>query len=417
VHRLLLQLAAAAVLALLVAVPGWIWLHRGDPPGAVAELRDGPGPAAGAGAPSGETTGETQAAGWQALRDLAALMDGIEGSAHALDVALGLEKDAPLERELAAHADAVAEALERTMRQPLVAPPIGADAPRFPSELSIAAAALVQRGRDAIEEGEAERGLTDLVGVVALGHAVQAARGADLGVSMRGIQLATVGLRSIETLLPRLSLDREQSRRVTDGLADLRVDPEAWQEMWAVEYDRFEADFLREDARGNVVDAYTYKPNATRVLFTELYASLQENATRHCGELTTPTEREPTDATRRALALLGPNGGGRLLAWSMAPGLIRFEHMRCGFDTRIGMVRAQIALRAFQGERRRLPDTLEELVPEWLAEVPTDHFDGNPLRFDPDRRLVHSIGNDGVDAYGVTNPTDPLREPVANLRF
>jgi hypothetical protein len=419
VPRLLLQLAAATVLALLVAVPGWIWLHLDDPPVALADLHVSPGATA---AGESAATEADVGAGWRALQDMAALMDGIDGKGHALDVALGHEQDAALEQQLGSRADAVAEALERLLREPLAAPAFGLpESGDVMRQLGLATAAVILRARASIEAGRPEAGLEELSTVIALGSAVQEARGANLFVAMTGLDLATRGLRSYEVLLPQVSIDAEQSRRITDALAELHVDPEGWRAMWGVEYvlatQRLDAASGGEHDGATFVDAYTFKPNASRALFSHVYATFQENATRHCGELERPPYHQPADASRQALELLRPNGTGRLLAWVVTPGLARVEHMRCGFDTRLGMVRAQIALRAFQGQHRRLPDRLDELVPAWLAEVPRDHFDGAALRYDPARRILYSVGSDGLDSYGVAHADDPLREPVARLRF
>ena len=54
----------------------------------------------------------------------------------------------------------------------------------------------------------------------------------------------------------------------------------------------------------------------------------------------------------------------------------------------------------------RLPEKLEELVPQFLSELPKDPFDGEPLRF---RRLsagfvIYSVGKDRTDDGGQERP-------------
>ena len=50
----------------------------------------------------------------------------------------------------------------------------------------------------------------------------------------------------------------------------------------------------------------------------------------------------------------------------------------------------------------KLPSALAELVPQYLAAVPTDPFDGKPLRFRPLAKgfVVYSLGEDGDDDGG-----------------
>lgn len=70
---------------------------------------------------------------------------------------------------------------------------------------------------------------------------------------------------------------------------------------------------------------------------------------------------------------------------------------------RFELADAAIAAKRYQMRHGRWPDGLEQLVPEFLPQVPHDPFDGKPLRCvcDGGRCVVYSIGSDGVDGGGV----------------
>jgi hypothetical protein len=68
-----------------------------------------------------------------------------------------------------------------------------------------------------------------------------------------------------------------------------------------------------------------------------------------------------------------------------------------------------LAVERFRRVRGRLPESLTELAPEFIAAIPADPFDGAPLRY---RRLVkgdlvYSIGADGHDDGGRESPKPP----------
>lgn len=67
-----------------------------------------------------------------------------------------------------------------------------------------------------------------------------------------------------------------------------------------------------------------------------------------------------------------------------------------------GLLRAELAARLFTLEKGRRPASLEELVPEYLPEMPIDTYNGQPLRckVDLDRLMIYSVGRDGVDDGG-----------------
>ena len=52
-------------------------------------------------------------------------------------------------------------------------------------------------------------------------------------------------------------------------------------------------------------------------------------------------------------------------------------------------------MRLFSGR-----ETLVTLVPEFLLAVPADPFDGQPFRYAAAKRLIYSVGNNGLDDGG-----------------
>jgi len=60
------------------------------------------------------------------------------------------------------------------------------------------------------------------------------------------------------------------------------------------------------------------------------------------------------------------------------------------------------AAKVYQLERGQLPETLEQLVPEYLAEVPIDPFIGEPFKYvrSDDAVTVYAVGFDLKDDGG-----------------
>lgn len=92
-------------------------------------------------------------------------------------------------------------------------------------------------------------------------------------------------------------------------------------------------------------------------------------------------------------------------------------------QTKSRLVEGAIAVRRYQLKRGKSPATLAELVPEFLAAIPVDPFDGQPIRFRPKEGslnyTVYSVGFNKVDDGGKRQgpsygPDIPLTiEPVA----
>jgi len=68
----------------------------------------------------------------------------------------------------------------------------------------------------------------------------------------------------------------------------------------------------------------------------------------------------------------------------------------------VSATRLLLALRAYATAEGRLPDRLDELVPKYLDTIPTDPFDGKPMQYNPEKKLIYTVGEDLTDSGGTT---------------
>ncbi len=95
-----------------------------------------------------------------------------------------------------------------------------------------------------------------------------------------------------------------------------------------------------------------------------------------------------------------------------ALGLALFEYIsadyesvmktRCHLAVSHAVTQAMLGLKAYKTQHGCLPQTLDDLVPEYLKAVPIDAFDGKPIRYDPAKRILYSVGKDGADDGGLS---------------
>jgi hypothetical protein len=112
------------------------------------------------------------------------------------------------------------------------------------------------------------------------------------------------------------------------------------------------------------------------------------------------------DKDRRRM-VFKPNGLGQMVYENICTrhdsfggtGLRRWEGA-CRNLASAAAIRLTIACKRHERKYGKLPETLEALVPEFIATVPTDPFDGKPMRYSRERRLVWSVGSDGGDNEG-----------------
>lgn len=142
------------------------------------------------------------------------------------------------------------------------------------------------------------------------------------------------------------------------------------------------------------------KPNRSTRRLAEKYRAWIRRAARDPVDRSTPELGfDAEGAWKRALWALD---SGEIL---LAAGLLDTGSTTGRLDTmRVREVLLRWGLALARHERRHgtLPATLSELAAESpeLGAVPVDPFSGNPYRYDPARRVLWSVGEDGVDDGG-----------------
>jgi len=84
----------------------------------------------------------------------------------------------------------------------------------------------------------------------------------------------------------------------------------------------------------------------------------------------------------------------------------------CEENTAVAGTRLLIALKRCQMATGSLPRSLDELVPKYIDQVPLDDFDGKPLRYLPDRKIIYAVGTDLADDGG-----DAQKDVIFEIRF
>ncbi|MCK5306408.1 MAG: hypothetical protein KAJ66_04675 [Candidatus Omnitrophica bacterium] len=92
---------------------------------------------------------------------------------------------------------------------------------------------------------------------------------------------------------------------------------------------------------------------------------------------------------------------GRILVDLLMPGITHVIGVEYKIEARIRLTEIQIALKAHKDNHGQLPNSLDELVPAYFDRVPTDPYDGQPIRYSKKDKIIYCVGenleDDGVD--------------------
>jgi len=124
-----------------------------------------------------------------------------------------------------------------------------------------------------------------------------------------------------------------------------------------------------------------------------------------------------------AADIVSGNAVGHILFRMAIPALLHAEQKPVQFKFDLAATRTLCALRRYADDHDgQLPASLAELIPKYLPAVPSDPYDGQALRYSPEKRRIWSVGENGKDEGGLDAPkpdrsSDFLAEPTIFIKF
>jgi hypothetical protein len=144
---------------------------------------------------------------------------------------------------------------------------------------------------------------------------------------------------------------------------------------------------------------YAYKPNETFNLLAQQSRLILANM-----DLPLNSQMSYPLQTMPWWEFLLPNGPGKALVNAATPRSSSLFFHFLTQETAMGVLETAVAMRGYRAEHGAYPHSLNALVPGYLKVVPTDWFDGQPLRYDPMARRIYSIG------WNQTAPRSPEQQ-------
>jgi hypothetical protein len=269
-----------------------------------------------------------------------------------------------------------------------------------------------------LHNGQDKEAFDRILDHVRLGQQMQNAHGPLIDYLV-GTAVRIMGLSQMQHWTGKTHLTPNQLK---DYVRQLGLNPDeegaAFANTIKAEY-QFQVEMLDAMRQGKITnsDASDYHPHPSRLLplfnFSQtkaLYAEedlkLVQAAPHHFNEA-----KLPDVYSRPSLAgmVLSGNGIGQILYYMTMPAIIPSLATKSKCDTQLQATRTILALRAYQLTHGKLPPDLNALVPEFLDAVPVDDFDGQPMRYSAEKKMVYSVGKNLKDDGGddQSSPTDP----------
>jgi len=243
--------------------------------------------------------------------------------------------------------------------------------------------------------------------VVRFGHRIEESGGGMLHYLV-GSAVKSQGLESLRRFADDTRLPADKLGSITRQIKDFEANQGGLREALKVEYATQAAMF--DGLPGNFITNSSGRPVAAPRFIYSAMRSKAELATQIRLTITAMTncyavgmKAIPTAKTNisKIWLLLRGNAVGTILNEMSLSSREKILARKCRENASLRATRTVLALRAFQMTNGRNPQSLEQLLPDFLEAIALDDFDGKPLRYSPILKVVYSVGDNLTDDGGV----------------
>ncbi len=162
------------------------------------------------------------------------------------------------------------------------------------------------------------------------------------------------------------------------------------------------SDVLTVSPRKMLRMPYSFKPNETRKMLADDCRRSMANLKRPSNEFEY-SKFAPAYCNIAGVSIYrGRNWVGRHLCYVVMPACERCVIKMRRSNVSIVGTQLLIALRCYKIDNNDLPETLEEIVPEYIDKLPDINYDGKPLRYSKEKKIIYSVGDDMRHLVGPT---------------
>lgn len=287
------------------------------------------------------------------------------------------------------------------------------------------------RAKWLFEKGDEKAAFNQAMQMIRFGHMMEDCGGGIIHYLV-GMAIKGMGLEIIEKMIPDCSLASKDLKSYSDYLSKYTANRKGLANAFKVEYSvackiiddwakgDFDLDGVKEKdsrSRWKRIPGYFFQPNKTKRICADANKSTIENISRNYSEmnLERTTKLEEPKAGWRLLT--SPNAVGIFLSDLLLPPIDGILLRKCQEDLSVGATWLLLACKCYKENRGKLPDRLEDLVPEYIENVPQDPFDGETLRYSAAKKIIYSVGEDLKDSGGSEKSDSPENCPEFRRRM
>ena len=270
------------------------------------------------------------------------------------------------------------------------------------------------------EAGHRKRARDTVLTMMDVGRVAATEQG---GTNLIGLMIGvSIKIHSLETLNRMLSTGwlPKSTETLQSNLAEHRSQPQAWRNVIKGEYkvicyilDNYDKERVYNEAfdesgglmhflYGKFFTTSFHKERARKLLF-DFYKPILNGMDKPFAQTASPnmdfSMHDYGSFSETIRLSLSGEYSANIIAAVAVPNiksiLARKNYLKFLMDG----TRIRIAALAYERDHGALPAALADLSPDYIKEVPSDPFDGKPVRYDSKRGIIYSVGMDGKDQH------------------
>ena len=167
-------------------------------------------------------------------------------------------------------------------------------------------------------------------------------------------------------------------------------------------------------------DNFYFRPNKTKQLIANRARNEIKLVKQHCAfikEANKEWQEIPLSFklyfTENALGKIIDNTLMHLVSETMFRGI---HENKCQKEFLLSASQVLLAIKAYTIDNNDYPLSLDELVPKYINKIPNDSFSDESIKYDPSKKIIYSVGKEGIDLGGSEGET-PREMPNPTIKF
>ena len=240
-------------------------------------------------------------------------------------------------------------------------------------------------------QGKEEQAFDQAINIIKIGQMLQDNQ-EGLMSHLVGRAIKKRGLERIRAMIPKTTLSPKILKEYIVQLEPFKLNERGFNN--ALKMDYISMINIKKEALPNQ-SSFFWKPNQTRRKFAEFRKAEIKNVPKFCGDM---VKIDPLFKDRPPW--LKENAIGYMLLEVAIPDSFLLLYNKCKEDFSIIGTQLLLAIRAYQLDTDEIPVSLNNLIPKYISYIDRDPFDGQPIRFSFERRIIYSIGKNLIDEDG-----------------